>query len=89
MREFTSVNKIITPEQFAVLSNAILDGEYSWACVLLLQFAGEEPSSYIPYRTYYRLVKKHTWIERQCKHETTAAKNKLLVERKYSKSDRL
>lgn len=64
MEKVTRVDKIIiTSEQFADLSNAILDGEYSWACVLLLQFVGEEPSYYIPYRTYYRLVKKHTGIQ--------------------------
>ena len=50
----------ITSEQFADLRTAIIQGEYSWTCVLLLQFVGENPLSYIPYRTYYRLVKKHT-----------------------------
>lgn len=36
---------------------AILDGKYSWACVLMLQLMGHNPSEYIPYRTYTRLVK--------------------------------
>lgn len=82
MAKVTSVNKIITLEQFADLTNAILDGEYSWACVLLLQFVGEEPSSYIPYRTYYRLVKKHTGLK-------AYANNRSVIERKYPRSELL
>ncbi len=36
---------------------AILEGKYSWACVLMLRQMGHNPSEYIPYRTYTRLVK--------------------------------
>lgn len=73
----TSGNKTITSEQFANLTEAILDGEYSWACVLLLQSVGENPLHYVPYRTYYRLVKKHTRIKKQSRCETIAVNNKI------------
>ncbi|MGF1514753.1 MAG: HetP family heterocyst commitment protein [Elainellaceae cyanobacterium] len=49
--------KAMTSEQFSQVVEAILDGKYSWACVLILRFAGYNPLHYIPYRTYNRLVK--------------------------------
>jgi hypothetical protein len=48
---------IITTEQFNQIVEAIVVGKYSWACVLILRFAGKDPLNYIPYRTYYRLIK--------------------------------
>ncbi len=36
---------------------AILEGKYSWACVLMLRLIGHNPSEYMPYRTYTRLMK--------------------------------
>lgn len=48
----------LDPEQFTAVIDAILDGKYSWACVLLLRFAGHNPLHYIPYRTYNRLLKE-------------------------------
>jgi hypothetical protein len=45
------------PEQFNQVIEAILDGKYSWACVLILRFAGYNPLHFIPYRTYNRLTK--------------------------------
>jgi hypothetical protein len=48
---------VMTPEQFTQVFEAILDGKYSWACVLTLKFAGYNPLHYIPYRTYKRLLK--------------------------------
>lgn len=44
-------------EQFNQVLDAILDGKYSWACVLMLRFAGYNPQHYLPYRTYQRLMK--------------------------------
>ncbi|MEM9808989.1 MAG: HetP family heterocyst commitment protein [Cyanobacteria bacterium P01_D01_bin.56] len=44
-------------EQFDEVIEAILDGKYSWACVLFLYFAGHNPLQYMPYRTYHRLMK--------------------------------
>ena len=47
----------MTNEQFTQVVEAILEGKYSWACVLILRFAGYNPLHYIPYRTYNRLLK--------------------------------
>lgn len=52
-------NKAINPEQFEEIVEAILDGKYSWACVLMLRFTGYNPLHYIPYRTYNRLIKEN------------------------------
>lgn len=60
-QQFTYTNskldKAMTTEQFNQVVEAILAGKYSWACVLILRFAGYNPLHYIPYRTYNRLVK--------------------------------
>ncbi|WP_044260519.1 HetP family heterocyst commitment protein [Richelia intracellularis] len=56
----SNVSKSIQPEQFDQLVEAILAGKYSWACVLMLRFAGYNPLHYIPYRTYNRLLKEHS-----------------------------
>ncbi|MEB3357020.1 MAG: HetP family heterocyst commitment protein [Synechococcales bacterium] len=53
------LGKAMTPEQFTQVVEAILEGKYSWACVLILRFAGYNPLHYIPYRTYNRLMKDH------------------------------
>ncbi|MGK7917026.1 MAG: HetP family heterocyst commitment protein, partial [Prochloraceae cyanobacterium] len=53
----TRIDKIMTGEQFEQIVSAILDGKYSWACVLILRFTGCNPLHYIPYRTYNRLLK--------------------------------
>jgi hypothetical protein len=44
-------------DQFNSVVEAIVEGKYSWACVLILRFAGYNPLHYIPYRTYKRLLK--------------------------------
>lgn len=56
----TKVNKIMSLEQFEQVVAAILEGKYSWACILILRFAGYNPLQYIPYRTYNRLVKENS-----------------------------
>jgi hypothetical protein len=53
------LDKTMTTEQFTQVVEAILAGKYSWACVLILRFAGYNPLHYIPYRTYNRLMKDH------------------------------
>lgn len=53
------LDKVMSTEQFTQVIEAILDGKYSWACVLILRFAGYNPLHYIPYRTYNRLIKDH------------------------------
>jgi hypothetical protein len=53
-------DKAMTEEQFEQIVGAILNGKYSWACLLILRFAGYNPLHYIPYRTYNRLIKDNT-----------------------------
>lgn len=50
-------HKTLSAEQFEQIVTAILDGKYSWACVLMLRFGGHNPIHYLPYRTYKRLVR--------------------------------
>ena len=42
----------INSEHLNQVISAIIDGKYSWACVLLLRIEGYNPLQYIPYRTY-------------------------------------
>lgn len=49
----------LSEDQFSRIVAAILDGKYSWACLLMLSFAGRNPLQYIPYRTYNRLMKEN------------------------------
>ncbi len=46
-------------QDFDVVMNAIIDGHYSWACVILLRSMGYNPRDYMPSRTYNRLLKQH------------------------------
>lgn len=52
--------KNMNHDQFDQVVEAILAGKYSWACVLMLRFAGYNPLHYIPYRTYNRLLKENS-----------------------------
>lgn len=49
----------ITSEQLEQIIKAILNGKYSWACVLFLYFCGYNAIDYMPYRTYIRLLKNN------------------------------
>lgn len=51
--------KTMTEDQFDRVVEAILSGKYSWACLLILRFAGYNPLHYIPHRTYNRLMKSY------------------------------
>lgn len=55
----TKLDRITEPDKFDRIVGAILAGKYSWACVLMLRFAGYNPLHYIPYRTYNRLIKNN------------------------------
>lgn len=69
------VDKAMSPEQLTQIVDAILAGKYSWACVLLLRFAGYNPLHYIPYRTYNRLIKENSHqVGTQGKHQTHSLK---------------
>ncbi|MBA3922002.1 MAG: HetP family heterocyst commitment protein [Nostocaceae cyanobacterium] len=71
----SNLDKTISTEQFERVMAAILAGKYSWACVLILQFAGYNPLCYIPYRTYNRLLKENPLVERsgEYQHEGTVS----------------
>ena len=56
----SKLDKVMESAKFEQIVTAILDGKYSWACVLILRFAGYNPLHYIPYRTYNRLVKNNS-----------------------------
>lgn len=60
-----SLDRKMTPEEFTEVINAIAEGKYSWACVLILRIAGYNPLHYIPYRTYNRLIKDHLREQQQ------------------------
>ncbi len=60
-----NLDKGMNTKQFEQVVEAIIAGKYSWACVLLLRFAGYNPLHYIPYRTYNRLSKENSQIEPQ------------------------
>ena len=53
----SKLDRVMTCEEFNQIVEAIISGKYSWACVLILRFAGYNPLHYIPYRTYNRLMK--------------------------------
>lgn len=61
----TKVDKAMNQEQFEQVVEAIIAGKYSWACVLILRFAGYNPLHYIPYRTYNRLLKENCQVGTQ------------------------
>lgn len=56
----SNLDKTVKAQQFDKVVEAILAGKYSWACVLMLRFAGYNPLHYIPYRTYNRLLKENS-----------------------------
>ena len=60
----SNFDKGINPEQFDQVVEAILAGKYSWACVLMLRFAGYNALHYIPYRTYNRLLKENSPVNK-------------------------
>lgn len=53
----SSLDKVMSDDQFNQIVEAIISGKYSWACLLILRFSGYNPLHYIPYRTYNRLMK--------------------------------
>lgn len=67
-------NKTINPEQFNEIAEAILDGKYSWACVLLLRSTGHNPLDYIPDRTYSRLLKENRQVGSSKQRKTDTLK---------------
>lgn len=60
----SNLDKTVKAQQIDKIVEAILAGKYSWACVLMLRFAGYNPLHYIPYRTYNRLLKENSKASR-------------------------
>lgn len=56
---YSTTNRAMSAEQFDQVVTAIVEGKYSWACVLILRYAGYNPAHYLPYRTYKRLIKEN------------------------------
>lgn len=56
----SKLDRVMESQQFDRIVEAILAGKYSWACVLILRYAGYNPLHYIPYRTYNRLMKNNS-----------------------------
>lgn len=59
----TEEKQVLSEEQFCQVIDAIINGKYSWACLLVLKFCGYNPLHYIPYRTYNRLMKEHGLVK--------------------------
>ncbi len=71
----SSRDQIMTHDQFSQVVEAILSGKYSWACVLILRFAGYNPLHYMPYRTYNRLMKEQLHSAKAKKNSTQINSN--------------
>lgn len=82
----SNLDKKLPPEQFDQVVEAILAGKYSWACVLMLRFAGYNPLHYIPYRTYNRLLKENTHVSRSNQQQNDNIKIASLPSDKRSES---
>jgi len=70
----SKLDKAMSPDQFDQVVEAILAGKYSWACVLILRFAGYNPLHYIPYRTYNRLLKENCQLGKASRQRTDSIK---------------
>jgi hypothetical protein len=84
------LDKAMTTEQFNRIVEAILAGKYSWACVLILRYAGYNPLHYIPYTTYIRLVKDNQQEEAQNRKRNLETKERCSqpeAERKLAQGD--
>ncbi len=66
----SNLDQTMKAQQFDKVVEAILAGKYSWACVLMLRFAGYNPLHYIPYRTYNRLLKENSQASRINKQQS-------------------
>lgn len=86
----SKLDRVMTAEQFDQIVEAIISGKYSWACVLILRFAGYNPLHYIPYRTYNRLTKDNSFERRRTEQvltsvsETSKSSKKSKSRGKYS-----
>ena len=87
----TKLDKVMESREFDRIVAAILAGKYSWACVLILRFAGYNPLHYIPYRTYNRLMKnnsQHTTLNQLQERELNENRKSLAVKSSKASLDR-
>lgn len=77
----SKLDKVMTTEQFDRIVDAILSGKYSWACLLILRFAGYNPLHYIPYRTYNRIMKENS-LKNNSQLQSAIHKSKIKTSRK-------
>ena len=85
-------DKVMTEDQFNQIVEAIISGKYSWACLLVLRFAGYNPLHYIPYRTYNRLMKTHRELDSQStekERQVVSKKTSLLTAQANRKTTKL
>ena len=82
----SQLSKTMTEEQFDRVVDAIMSGKYSWACLLILRFAGYNPLHYIPHRTYNRLMKSYRESNPQQTEILTADRSHSLAKRTTHKS---
>ncbi|BAY11135.1 HetP family heterocyst commitment protein [Calothrix sp. NIES-2098] len=68
-------HKAISPEQLNQVIEAITEGRYSWACVLILRFVGYNPLHFIPQRTYSRLIKENNQAQQTTLVSTATNRN--------------
>ncbi len=79
-KQFSRGNRMLDQEmsdkEFDLIISAIIDGKYSFACILMLRHYGYDPRDYIPYGTYNRLIKKNLKLEKRkpalAKHFSTS-----------------
>ncbi|MBE8992459.1 HetP family heterocyst commitment protein [Nostoc sp. LEGE 12450] len=67
----------ISPEQLEQVMEAISDGRYSWACVLILRFVGYNPLHFIPQRTYSRLIKDNSQVSNSSTSRTNQSQTNI------------
>ncbi|MBE9033251.1 HetP family heterocyst commitment protein [filamentous cyanobacterium LEGE 11480] len=91
--ESSRLDQVMEPDQFNQVIEAILSGKYSWACVLILKFAGYNPLHYIPYRTYNRIMKDNkrkmsdcVKVQHQTPNRTSKSPTVSVQDLNYSKS---
>ena len=82
----SQLSKTMTEEQFDRVVDAIMSGKYSWACLLILRFAGYNPLHYIPHRTYNRLMKSYRESNPQQTEILTVDRSHSLAKRTTHKS---
>ena len=86
----SKLDKVMTEDQFNQIVEAIISGKYSWACLLILRFAGYNPLHYIPYRTYNRIMEDNRQGNKSKQmEETSFARNRQsLASKSASKSSK-